>query len=123
MRVRGATLLACATLLVSTGAAAQTCRTSLSTGTIVCDNGATARTSPVTGTTTFSDGRTARTSPVTGTTRFSDGTSFRTNPVRVAPPPSIAIPQAEVEADTAEESETKPWSRKRPVRDEKRPGS
>ena len=86
--MRHSALLVCAFFLVQAGAAAQTCRTSLTTGTIVCDNGATARTSPVTGTTTFTDGRTARTSPVTGTTRFSDGTSFRADPVRLASPPA-----------------------------------
>ena len=124
MRVKSLALLACATLLASTGAAAQTCRTSLSTGTIVCDNGATARTSPVTGTTTFSDGRTARTSPVTGTTRFSDGTSFRTNPVAVAPPPASAIPAGPVEADGADAgSGKKQPPRKAPVRGGELPDS
>ena len=108
-------------LLFSTGAAAQTCRTSLSTGLVVCDNGATARTSPVTGTTTFSDGRTARTSPVTGATRFSDGTSFRTNPVRVASPPASAIP-AEDKADDGDVGK-KPPTAKQPARGVERPDS
>lgn len=119
MRLRVATLLACTMLPVSTGAAAQTCRTSLSTGMIVCDNGATARTSPVTGTTTFTDGRTARTSPVTGATRFSDGTSFRTNPVRVASPPLVVTP-AEGRADRDDEAGNK-QPRRKPVRGGKRP--
>ena len=90
----GANLFACALLASASGADAQTCRTSLSTGMILCDNGATAHTSPVTGTTTFTDGRTARTNPVNGTTRFSDGTSFRTVPVEIetipVPPASLA---------------------------------
>jgi hypothetical protein len=99
MSMRTSAILACAALLVSTGAAAQTCRTSLSTGMLVCDNGATARTSPVTGTTTFTDGRTARTSPVTGATRFADGTSFRPNPVRLASPPPVTPTPKKADAE------------------------
>ena len=76
----GAALLGCILLASASGAAAQTCRTSLSTGMTLCDNGATARTSPVTGATTFTDGRTARTSPVTGTARFDDGSLVGTAP-------------------------------------------
>ena len=87
-----ASMLACALLASASGAVAQTCRTSLSTGMILCDNGATAHTSPVGGTTTFTDGRTARISPVTGTTRFSDGTSFRTVPVEIETIPVPAVP-------------------------------
>lgn len=92
-----AKLLACALLASASGAAAQTCRTSLSTGMILCDNGATAHTSPVAGTTSFTDGRTARTNPVNGTTRFADGTSFRTVPVEIETipvPPASLVPDA-----------------------------
>lgn len=96
----GAALLTSVLLASASGASAQTCRTSLSTGMTLCDNGATARTSPVAGTTTFSDGRTARTDPATGTTRFSDGTSYRTVPVEIvsAPvPPAIHAPSEAIE--------------------------
>ena len=92
----GAALAACIALASASGAAAQTCRTSLSTGMILCDNGATAHTSPVAGTTTFTDGRTARTNPVNGTTRFSDGTSFRTVPVEIE---TIAAPAASLASE------------------------
>lgn len=91
MKVRILSAFLASILLASAGGAgAQTCRTSLSTGMILCDNGATARTSPVAGTTTFTDGRSARASPVTRTARFSDGTTIRTDPVEMVsiPPPA-----------------------------------
>jgi len=100
-----AMLLGCILLASASGATAQTCRTSLSTGMILCDNGSTARTSPVAGTTTFSDGRTAQTSTVTGTTRFSDGTSFRTVPVETV---SAPLPPARLVPDAATVEETVP---------------
>lgn len=102
LTLTGAILLASILLVSASGAAAQTCRTSLSTGMILCDNGSTARTSPVTGATTFSDGRTARTSPVTGTARFDDGSLLRTAPI-IAPSKSPVVPvgPAKPAAETA----------------------
>lgn len=122
---RGATLLAGILLASASGAAAQTCRTSVGTGLILCDNGATARTSPVAGTTTFTDGRTARASPVTGSTRFSDGTSFRTVPVELVstpPPPGRPVVAAAQDVATApapksvESSPAKPTDEPNPDR-------
>jgi hypothetical protein len=117
MRIVGF-LIAGAAFACATHAAAQTCRTSLGTGMIICDNGATARTSPVAGTTTFSDGRTARTDPATGTTRFSDGTSFTslkveldTRATAVAPPPPPATkPEPPAKRQDREEPKLQPES-------------
>ncbi|HEY5723064.1 MAG TPA: hypothetical protein VIT45_12150 [Allosphingosinicella sp.] len=117
----GAALLTSVLLASASGASAQTCRTSLSTGMTLCDNGATARTSPVAGTTTFSDGRTARTDPATGTTRFSDGTSYRTVPVEIvsAPvPPAIHAPTKALEQAEGAPAARKPSrpAKRKPVR-------
>ena len=118
MRIVPTALLACASLALPAGAAAQTCRTSQSLGTIQCDNGATARTSPVTGMTTFSDGRTAQTSPATGTTRYSDGVLLETRHMpapATAPAMAIVPPRPPAEASQATEAPAPP-SPKPPLR-------
>ena len=106
----GVTLVGCVLLASASGAAAQTCRTSLSTGLILCDTGAT-----------------ARTSPVNGTTRFSDGTSFRTVPVETVSTPlklvnSLAN-QGIVTQDAALDSALTVPPGKRPVPIEVEPNS
>lgn len=117
MRIAPAALLAATILALPAAADAQTCRTSQSLGTIICDNGANARTSSVTGVTTLSDGRTALTNPVAGTTRYSDGVLLEMRPPAHAVPPvppvvTVQTTDRSVEAVAAPVAEPKPAHRK-----------